>query len=43
VRGGGHQPFGEAFGVASMKADASFDPGETAISATVTASWQLQL
>jgi uncharacterized protein YggE len=43
IEGGGFQPFGEAVGVASMKADASFEPGETAISATVTASWQLQL
>ena len=41
--GGGWAPFPEAEGFRAMKADASFEPGETAISATVTASWQLQI
>ena len=41
--GGGWAPFPEAEGFRAMKADASFEPGETAISVTVTASWQLQI
>lgn len=43
TEGGGWAPFPEAGSMREMKADASFEPGETAISATVTASWQLQL
>jgi hypothetical protein len=27
----------------ALKADASFEPGESAVSATVTASWQLEV
>lgn len=43
VEGGGWAPFPEAGGMRAMKADASLEPGESTISATVTASWQLQL
>ena len=43
TEGGGHEVFQEADAVRSMKADASFEPGETAISATVSACWQLAL
>jgi uncharacterized protein YggE len=43
TEGGGHQPFAQELAAASMKADTSFEPGETAISAVVTATWQLQV
>ena len=41
--GGGWSPYPQDMDVRSMKAEASFEPGETAVTATVTASWQLQL
>lgn len=41
--GVGWAPFPEAGGMQAMKADASFEPGETAISASVTACWELAL
>jgi len=43
IEGGGWTPFPEAGGMQAMKADVSFEPGESSISATITASWQLQL
>jgi uncharacterized protein YggE len=43
TEGGVNEPYAEAAGFRAMKADASLEPGETTISATVTASWQLQL
>lgn len=41
--GGGWAPFPEAVGMRAMRADASFEPGESAISATVSACWELSL
>jgi uncharacterized protein YggE len=41
--GAGWSPYPQAMDVAAMKAEAAFEPGEAAITATVTASWQLQL
>jgi uncharacterized protein len=41
--GGSFEPFMEMAGGRALKADASFEPGESAVSATVTASWQLEV